>query len=109
MNIPCDDDCICVPVCRNKKWTKMINECKLMLGLLQSIEDELPRGDHAQIHIHSVDKIYRVHKNHDGVTRWNDVSGDKAVTIWGRHPMLVKFSEPVPIYGQKTITIKEKP
>lgn len=100
-NIPCDNDCICVPVCRNKPWTKMVNQCKLLLELFQEIEDELPRGEYAQLYIHAVDKFYRVNKNHDGVVRWNDVSEDQAVLIYGDNPLLVKFSIPTKIWGQK--------
>jgi len=62
IRIPCDDACICVPICRNKSWSRMINECSLVMNLLLETEESLVRGTSTTIHIFSVNKTYKVSK-----------------------------------------------
>ena len=70
MRIPCDDNCICVPICRNKTWSRMINECKLMMKLLLQMENELPRNQGNQVHIFSMGRTYTISKDENGVVTW---------------------------------------
>ena len=70
MGIPCDDNCICVPICIGKDYQTMMFECELLRGYLISFENTIAKSHSASVIVKCMGVIYTAYKQYDGHVFW---------------------------------------
>ena len=63
MNCPCEN-CICLPVCRHKKYSRLFKDCSL-------IKEYIPFGNRKKKYLYQIEEImkptcWRLKKNKEG-------------------------------------------
>lgn len=66
INCPCYD-CICVPICQNKDWIRLIKSCALICEYFREYELNIPRNHHLDVDIIPLKQHYRLSKSVNGM------------------------------------------
>lgn len=62
MDCPCNDDCICLPICKSKEWKHLIRDCKLIRKYFYTYEHFTTVDKDITITIDSLDKCFIIKK-----------------------------------------------
>jgi hypothetical protein len=69
MENPCYN-CLCVPVCKHKKWNKFVLDCDRINEYIDEMESLVPLDSYRYIELKPLNQRYEVLKNKNGNCRW---------------------------------------
>jgi len=79
---PCDK-CVCVPMCQNKQWFRLVQDCALICKYFRVIERTIIANQHKDVDVFPLNHKYRLSKSMNGTISYGLRRNEQISTLVG--------------------------